>query len=234
MTTKKKQTATSMGMISGTMVDVFDMHPSEVKAWDIVWGLHHQCRYNGQIPVNWDVLSHSALCYAIALRDCQQEKTTMSTANALGILLHYSGEAFISDMITPLKTHFHDFVRLEEKVQGVILNRFGLRMSDVDWDYVKHYDNEALWTEQAQLYRTQDLIYGNSNFNKTTMLRLVKCSPVDFIDQLRTLAIQRNVQLINELFKMPEILKPYLGRNEPLNNHYSDLDEATDVTEEKT
>ena len=235
----KPQTATSLGLISGELVDIFTMETHEVKAWDIVWALHQQNRYLGHTPVAWDVLSHTALCYSLAIRDANTTQKPVTTADALGLLLHDASEAYMGDMPRPLKTYFTEFVEIEHKVTAVILNRFGLRMTDVDWDFVKKYDNEALWTEQATFGRTNDKFYGSDQLDKKTMLRMVKCHPMQFITQLRELCLQRNVDGVNALFEMPQIIMPYLSSSAqqaqieaaPKPIKRSALDDAVDVTE---
>jgi 5'-deoxynucleotidase YfbR-like HD superfamily hydrolase len=205
-----EQTNTSMGMISGNLVDVFEFKSSDVLAWDIAWSLSLQNRYLGHTPMAWDVLSHTALCYSIAMVEHHRDGKTMNPYDQLGILLHDAAEAYMGDMIRPLKSYFVEFTTIEDKVLKVILHRFGVDTAAVNWTLVKEYDQKALWTEQAKFNRFNDKVYGNSNYDaSTTKNMMAKATPLQYLEVLRNLCVQINTRSINELFLFPETLRGY-------------------------
>ncbi|GEL48581.1 hypothetical protein CHO01_36970 [Cellulomonas hominis] len=92
-----------------------DPRPEEVDPRDIAHALAYQCRYNGMTREHYSVAEHCLLMsWAVPVRD------------QLHALLHDATEAYIGDMIRPLKNHVPAFRDIEDVVWKAIAERFGI------------------------------------------------------------------------------------------------------------
>lgn len=115
-----------------------DPDPDDVDPTDIAHALAHLCRYNGHVARFYSVAEHCLLLsHAVAPR------------NALWALLHDATEAYVGDMIRPLKWHIPDFSRVEDGVMDSIAQRFGL--AGPMPAEVKAADSRILLDERAAL-----------------------------------------------------------------------------------
>ena len=92
-----------------------DPRADEVDPADIAHALAHLCRYNGHVRWHLSVAEH-----------CVQLSYAVSPENALWALLHDATEAYMGDMVRPLKRHMPSFVAAEDRLMSVICERFGL------------------------------------------------------------------------------------------------------------
>lgn len=96
-----------------------DPRAEDIDLKDIAWGLAHQCRYNGHGRFYYSVAEHSVLL------STHFAETTL----AREALLHDAAEAYIGDVIRPLKRSLPQFVEIEAKLERVIFGRFGLPLA---------------------------------------------------------------------------------------------------------
>lgn len=105
---------------------------------DIAHALSLLCRYGGHVQTFYSVAEHCVLMsYAVAPK------------NALWALLHDATEAYMGDLIRPLKHAMPEYRVAENRLMGVICDRFGL-----DWTCpaeVKAADNRILRDERDAL-----------------------------------------------------------------------------------
>lgn len=115
-----------------------DPRPEEVDPFDIAHALSMICRFGGHTDRFYSVAEHCLLMsYAV------------SPENALWALLHDATEAYMGDMIRPLKRSMPAYVLAEDHLMTVICDRFGL-----DYTFpaeVKAADNRILLDERAAL-----------------------------------------------------------------------------------
>jgi hypothetical protein len=94
---------------SGVWFFPFDPKPEEVRHDDIVAGLVNTCRYNGQVPRFLSVAEHSikvaAMAEHLVMLDVRAGKIAEEYAfqAALHALLHDAHEAYLGDIISPIK-----------------------------------------------------------------------------------------------------------------------------------
>ena len=105
---------------------------------DIAHGLAYQCRFNGQTCDFYSVAQHSLIVASIVPPPMQ-----------LAALLHDSAEAYLGDMVKPLKVLLPEFARIEEQVTEIIAAAFGVDFSD--YVAIKKADLVALATEKRDL-----------------------------------------------------------------------------------
>lgn len=105
---------------------------------DIAHGLAYQCRFNGQTRAFYSVAQHSLIVASLVPPDLR-----------LAALLHDAAEAYLGDMVKPLKVLLPEFAVIEDKVSAIIAATFGI--SFTDYAPIKRADLIALATEKRDL-----------------------------------------------------------------------------------
>lgn len=119
----------------GRQFFVFDPRPDDFDIEEIAWALSMQCRYNGHTKQFMSVAQHSVMVAELS-----------DPEDALWGLLHDAAEAFIGDMVRPLKRSMPEFVVVENRILSQLAFAYGLE-PDMPAS-VKRADNVALATEQ--------------------------------------------------------------------------------------
>jgi len=122
-----------------------DARPDEIDIEDIAHGLSHICRFGGHCRHFYSVAQHSVLV------------SRAVTFRKLG-LLHDATEAYIGDMVRPLKLQMPEFNAIESKLWSVIAERFGLPL-DMPPE-IKQADNAALMAERRDLFDPSSYPWG--------------------------------------------------------------------------
>lgn len=105
---------------------------------DIAQALSRIPRFNGHTRQFYSVAQHCVLASQLAPPD-----------DALAALLHDAPEAYIGDMISPLKAQLPTYRLIEQRIWAAIAKRFGI--DPVMPDSVKHVDLQLLATERREL-----------------------------------------------------------------------------------
>jgi hypothetical protein len=95
-----------------------DPDPALIDLADIAHSLAYQCRFNGHTEAFYSVAQHSVLVAEYLLEKAPE--------HALWGLLHDAAEAYVGDVIRPLKRRLPGFVRIEGPIEAAIAKRFGL------------------------------------------------------------------------------------------------------------
>lgn len=127
---------------SGRRFWPLDPHPDDVTLEDIGWALSQTCRYGGQVPPPffYSVAEHSCLLARhfqskmLSLNNVlggyNQDDMTKHNAtclvNARYAFVHDFPEAYIGDVIRPIKPLIPDFAIFEKKLEEMILTKYGL------------------------------------------------------------------------------------------------------------
>lgn len=138
-----QESETTIKLASGRYVDLAAPRLNDIHITDIAHALSHICRFGGHTAAFYSVAEHSLHVSAMLL--CE----TGSSELALIGLLHDGAEAYIGDMVRPLKHQkgMAAYRDNEAAVEAVIAARFGLKsLSHPD---VKTIDNEILSWEMA-------------------------------------------------------------------------------------
>lgn len=110
-----------------------DIHPL-----DIAHALSLLCRFNGHVDRFYSVAEHCVLLsYAVA------------PEHALWALLHDATEAYVGDMVRPLKRSMPEYVAVEDGVMAAIAEAFGI--SGTMPPEVKLADSRILLNERSAL-----------------------------------------------------------------------------------
>ncbi len=109
---------------------------------DIAHALSLMTRANGHFPEFYSVAQHSIFCCEEAL------VRGYSNRVALACLLHDASEAYMADIIRPVKKHLSEYLEIEEKLQTFIYRNFlGEDLSDEELKLVSFIDNAMLYNE---------------------------------------------------------------------------------------
>jgi 5'-deoxynucleotidase YfbR-like HD superfamily hydrolase len=114
-------------------------HIDDVAIEDIAHGLAYQCRFNGQTNAFYSVAQHSLMVMDLVPPD-----------HRFAALLHDAAEAYLGDMVKPLKNLFPEFSVIEARVMAIIGEKFGLDLTHLALS-IKQADLVALATEKRDL-----------------------------------------------------------------------------------
>lgn len=135
-----------MSVYSGGKFFPLDPKPEEVHIEDISHALSQQNRFNGHLKWPYTVAQHSVLC---------SKYIVGSDELKLYALLHDAGEAYIGDVIRPVKFYLPMFKEVENKIMDSVLRRFGLSPSNSDHAAVKTIDNLMCAAEKRDMHPTK-------------------------------------------------------------------------------
>lgn len=88
---------------------------SDIDITDIAHALSMQCRFNGHVKAFYSVAEHSV-----------NVSHEVPEQYALAALLHDAAEAYLGDMVSPLKAYMPDFREAESRVEAAIYRRFNI------------------------------------------------------------------------------------------------------------
>ena len=123
---------------AGKRFDLKEPEAGDVDVRDIARALSMMCRFNGHTSKFYSVAQHSVMVSRF-----------VPEALAPWGLMHDAAEAYVQDIVRPLKRLLPAYADIEERVLGVIGERFGFRLPMPP--EVKEVDNRMVLTEGAQL-----------------------------------------------------------------------------------
>lgn len=123
----------------GNRLNLTEPDVKDVAIEDIAHGLAFQCRFNGQTREFYSVAQHSLMVMSLVGEELK-----------LTALLHDAAEAFLGDMVTPLKRMIPGYADIETVVLKTIGDRFGVNLAFMPPD-IKRADLIALATERRDL-----------------------------------------------------------------------------------
>ena len=109
---------------------------------DIAHGLAYQCRFNGQTSEFYSIAQHSLMVADIVSLQHPELR--------LAALLHDASEAYLGDVVKPLKALLPNYKDIEHRVEEIIAENFSI--SDKIFNpLIKKADMIALATEKRDL-----------------------------------------------------------------------------------
>jgi hypothetical protein len=180
---------------SGRRVALLNPSPAQIVIGDIAHGLAHQCRFNGQTNKFYSVAQHSVLVASILPRELR-----------LAGLLHDAIEAYLGDVVQPLKDLLPEYQAIEENFCKVLGVRFGVNLQHND--DIHHADLVVLATERRDLM-PMDMADWSSIAGITPMSRTIKpmspdAAAAQFMEMFFTLTNQKKT------IKNPSFIKQLL------------------------
>lgn len=123
---------------TGRAFNPLDPEVDAIDVRDIAHHLSLTCRYNGAVRKFYSVAEH---CVLLSHR--------VSPENAAWALLHDATEAYIGDMVWPLKEELPAFKRIEDGLMRAICARYGLDPNQPK--EVAEFDRRIVLDERDQL-----------------------------------------------------------------------------------
>lgn len=125
-------------LYSGKQIELGRVQPSEIDIFDIAHSLANQCRFAGHVKTFYSVAQHSVRVAKALPPDLQ-----------LVGLMHDAPEAYIGDIMGPLKNKLKDLQAIEQNVWRAIAKRYDLPI-EIPSD-VFSADELAYYTECYEL-----------------------------------------------------------------------------------
>lgn len=146
---------------TGKHVNPLELKPEDIDIKDIAHALPLLCRFVGHCKRFYSVAQHSihvADLIAGELKKVAPMESSdkdfvhyliESNRTCLAALLHDGAETYMSDVSRPVKHSIKGFIEIENRINGVIMQKFGC--IGADWALIKKYDNVMLATEAVRL-----------------------------------------------------------------------------------
>ncbi len=144
---------TYMTTFTGEDFDAINPDIDKIKIQDIAHALSLICRGNGHLKQFYSVAMHSINCAKEA------KARNFCTKTQLICLLHDASEAYIADIIRPVKPHLANYYELEEKLQSLVYKKFvKTPISDSEMQKMKQIDDEVLAFEFEKLMNRNTIV----------------------------------------------------------------------------
>ncbi len=158
-----------MRVNSGGIFHPLDPQFDEIHIEDIAHALSLMCRGNGQLRHFYSVAQHSINCAIEA------KARGYSRRVQLACLLHDGSEAYIADIIRPIKPFLSNYYALEEKLQNLIYEKYlTSKLCDDEAALVKLIDDEIL------RYELHELLNGSKATELPNLSTIPLCEVVPF------------------------------------------------------
>ncbi len=112
-----------MNTWTGKKFSILDPKPDQIDIRDIARGLANTCHFGGQVESFFSVAQHSVMVYRMV------KLSDPDTQLAKVALLHDAAEAYVGDVIKPLKVLLPEYNKIERNIQQAIFEKFDL---DID------------------------------------------------------------------------------------------------------
>ena len=130
-----------------------DPMPEDVCLEDIAQGLSNICRFNGQSMFFYSIAQHSLTCADLAKRRGYGERIELLA------LMHDAAEAYVCDMVSPLKAYINGYRDIENKIQDVIYRALNIQPPNlIEKQIVKGIDLIILITEASVLLQSGAIV----------------------------------------------------------------------------
>jgi uncharacterized protein len=140
-----------IGTYTGRKFYPYDPKLEDVSIEDIAHSLSLQCRFNGHCERMYSVAQHSINCAKLL------KELGYGVKHQLYVLLHDASEAYLSDVVKPVKDYLLEYCEVEEDVQNVIWEYFNLpKPTKEDWNIIHFADMQLLYWEGINLTKNID------------------------------------------------------------------------------
>ena len=139
---------------TGRLIDLDHPTPDMIDIEDIAHALSMICRFGGQCRHFYSVAEHSLIVEQLGHKNLDEYSRLPNPTLAMALLLHDSAEAYIGDIITPIKNLFSPGVQdLEALWLSTIQKRFNLGTTLAHPEpAIRQSDLEALSIEVKTLF----------------------------------------------------------------------------------
>jgi hypothetical protein len=171
---------------SGKLLNILDPDEKDIDIESIGAALSKICRFGGHLKKHYSVAEHSVL----ATREAINNNEYLEICR--GILLHDAAEAYLGDVVKPLKNELKEYLDIEFKLESVIERKFNVKIKE-NWSRIKKYDNGMFALENETLRGFK----ANLNKDEYIEIKYVSCDCWDhneafknFVNACRLLGIK--------------------------------------------
>ena len=145
-----KQLDGCINTYTGVKFNLLNPKPEDVQIEDIAKGLAYKAHFSGQTPFYFSIAEHCILVCDLIEKD----DSIINKSELLKVaLLHDASEAYIGDMVKPLKVHLPNFCKVEDSITVAVFNRFGLLIDLLP--KIKPYDSYSQELEFQWFYKNR-------------------------------------------------------------------------------
>ncbi|WP_295288562.1 HD domain-containing protein [uncultured Catenibacterium sp.] len=134
-----------MNLFSGHRIDPLHIKEDDIHLEDIAHALSLICRGNGHIKYFYSVAQHSLNCAKEA------QNRGYSKDVVLSCLFHDASEAYMSDLITPIKKQMKEYQMIEDQLLEIIFQAFHIQLQDEEKTIWKEMDHLLLEAELKEM-----------------------------------------------------------------------------------
>lgn len=146
MDTPKSPMTPTLLTVAGDYVNFLEPEGTRFDIEVIAHALSNICRFGGHTTAFYSVAQHSVLVSQIVSKPLE-----------LQALLHDGAEAFLGDVIKPLKVLLPNYSEIEDRLQRAIYKSFGI--CEVQHPDIKYADRVLLATERRDLMQENKSVW---------------------------------------------------------------------------
>lgn len=136
---------------SGRVINPLSVRPEDVDINDIAHSLAMTCRYNGHTSRFYSVAEHCCLLASYMMPRSSMEVHLRGVDLARAALMHDASEAYVGDMIAPIK---HQWFRFDQEIEAPVVvtisEVFGVPLAD--FAAIKEFDRRISYNEMEALH----------------------------------------------------------------------------------
>ena len=148
---------TTIRLRSGCYLDLVAPQPDQFTFSDIAGALSKLCRFGGQINSFYSVAEHSFHCAHLAMLDGHSVDVQRA------VLMHDAAEAFIGDIVKPLKLQLPQVEAIERSIENVIAAKYGSLGFAAYESIIREIDQAMLIHERRQLFSGDEVTWAGKN-----------------------------------------------------------------------
>lgn len=130
---------------AGHYVDLANPTPAMIDIQSIASALSKICRFGGHCPHYYSVAEHCVHATMMAQHDGVSDDALKC------VLLHDAAEAYVGDVVKPLKVMLPDYTIIEQRIEAAIETAFGINF-EAHGATVKLYDRSMLKAEKMRMW----------------------------------------------------------------------------------
>lgn len=134
-----------MNVFSGHRIDPLHIKEDDIYLEDIAHALSLLCRGNGHIKYFYSVAQHSLNC----AKEAQNRGYSKNVV--LSCLFHDASEAYMSDLITPIKKQMNEYQIIEDQLLEKIFQAFHIQLKNEEKIIWKEMDHLLLEAELKEM-----------------------------------------------------------------------------------
>lgn len=134
----------------GILFDLDNFKDEDISILDIAHALSNICRFNG----------HCKKFYSVAEHCVRASNLTYAYSSLLHILLHDASEAYLGDVVTPLKNMIPFYIEKESELMKIIFDKWCIVDYNLVKDFVNEADREMLNIEFQELFSETETDFG--------------------------------------------------------------------------